>query len=214
MFKTLLSCLARLDPAACFAPLWRPKFVTKLAAEDYCHLNGSAMDGGKPCFVTAVCKWMWPMVGGITEGKVVGLLTWRAAKSLPSASPCRTRAASMATNYGCTIPGPVSSALSICRTESSNLSRLRQESSASSVFMAIMPLLISPSRATTRRSPDYHLRSASRRKMRTTGRQFSDGRCDPLAQGRRHCRVIIRRGRASNWQLAGGIRFQDGKDPP
>ena len=56
MFKTLFSCLARLDPAACFAPLWRPKFVTKLAAEDYCHFNGLVMVCGKTCFVPAVAQ--------------------------------------------------------------------------------------------------------------------------------------------------------------
>ncbi|MEZ5841800.1 MAG: TIGR03032 family protein [Hyphomicrobiales bacterium] len=37
-----------------FVPLWKPPFISKLAAEDRCHLNGLAMDGGQPAYVTAV----------------------------------------------------------------------------------------------------------------------------------------------------------------
>jgi uncharacterized protein (TIGR03032 family) len=38
-----------------FAPLWRPRFISKLAAEDRCHLNGLAMDeAGAPRYVTLV----------------------------------------------------------------------------------------------------------------------------------------------------------------
>ena len=35
---------------------WRPSFVTKLAAEDRCHLNGMAMRDGRPVFVTSVSQ--------------------------------------------------------------------------------------------------------------------------------------------------------------
>jgi uncharacterized protein (TIGR03032 family) len=38
-----------------FAPLWRPAFVSRLAAEDRCHLNGLAMRDGQPRYVT-VCS--------------------------------------------------------------------------------------------------------------------------------------------------------------
>jgi uncharacterized protein (TIGR03032 family) len=58
--NTRFSCLCALDPDYSFVPRWRPPFVTALAAEDRCHLNGLAMapaDGGrfsKPSYVTAL----------------------------------------------------------------------------------------------------------------------------------------------------------------
>lgn len=54
--NTLFSCLATLAPDASFVPLWQPPFVSKLAAEDRCHLNGLAMEAGKPRYVTAVAE--------------------------------------------------------------------------------------------------------------------------------------------------------------
>jgi uncharacterized protein (TIGR03032 family) len=54
--NSLYSCLATLSEKASFKPLWKPKFISKLAAEDRCHLNGLAMDKGRPAFVTAVSK--------------------------------------------------------------------------------------------------------------------------------------------------------------
>ena len=35
-------------------PLWQPPFISKIAAEDRCHLNGLAMKDGAPAYVTAV----------------------------------------------------------------------------------------------------------------------------------------------------------------
>lgn len=52
--NTLFSCLARPSESHSFVPVWKPQFITKLAAEDRCHLNGLAMENGKPCYVTAV----------------------------------------------------------------------------------------------------------------------------------------------------------------
>jgi len=52
--NTLFSCIATASESASFVPLWKPGFVSKLAAEDRCHLNGLAMAGGKPGYVTAV----------------------------------------------------------------------------------------------------------------------------------------------------------------
>jgi uncharacterized protein (TIGR03032 family) len=58
--NTRFSCLCTLDPDYSFVPRWRPPFITALAAEDRCHLNGLAMapaDGGrfsKPSYVTAL----------------------------------------------------------------------------------------------------------------------------------------------------------------
>jgi uncharacterized protein (TIGR03032 family) len=37
-----------------FVPRWRPPFVTALAPEDRCHLNGLALVDGRPRFVTAL----------------------------------------------------------------------------------------------------------------------------------------------------------------
>lgn len=53
--NTLFSCLATVDEDHSFVPLWRPKFISRLAAEDRCHLNGLAMDeAGAPRYVTLV----------------------------------------------------------------------------------------------------------------------------------------------------------------
>ena len=54
--NSLYSCLATVSDTANFKPLWKPPFISKLAAEDRCHLNGLAMDGNKPAYVTAVSK--------------------------------------------------------------------------------------------------------------------------------------------------------------
>ena len=51
--NTDFSCLATLQAGFSFAPLWKPPFITKLAAEDRCHLNGLAMQNGEPTYVTA-----------------------------------------------------------------------------------------------------------------------------------------------------------------
>jgi uncharacterized protein (TIGR03032 family) len=51
---TLFGCLATLSTRRSFTPLWRPPFVSKLAAEDRCHLNGLALVDGRPSYVTAV----------------------------------------------------------------------------------------------------------------------------------------------------------------
>jgi uncharacterized protein (TIGR03032 family) len=37
-------------------PLWRPPFISALAAEDRCHLNGLAMSEGQPLYVTALAE--------------------------------------------------------------------------------------------------------------------------------------------------------------
>ena len=54
--NTLYSCLAFLSPTHSFRPFWTPPFISKLAAEDRCHLNGLAMKDGKPAYVTAVSQ--------------------------------------------------------------------------------------------------------------------------------------------------------------
>jgi uncharacterized protein (TIGR03032 family) len=54
--NTLFSCLATVSETHSFVPLWRPPFLSKLAAEDRCHLNGLAMRDGQPGWVTAVSE--------------------------------------------------------------------------------------------------------------------------------------------------------------
>jgi uncharacterized protein (TIGR03032 family) len=51
---TAFGCIATTSERASFTPLWRPPFLSKLAAEDRCHLNGLALANGHPRFVTAV----------------------------------------------------------------------------------------------------------------------------------------------------------------
>jgi uncharacterized protein (TIGR03032 family) len=52
---TRFSCIARIDGAASFAPIWQPPFISDLVPEDRCHLNGMALDeSGTPRFVTAL----------------------------------------------------------------------------------------------------------------------------------------------------------------
>ena len=52
--NTRFCTLCTLDPEHSFNPVWRPHFVTALAPEDRCHLNGLAMVDGKPRYVTAL----------------------------------------------------------------------------------------------------------------------------------------------------------------
>jgi len=54
--NTKYSCLATLDVTHSFKPVWTPPFISKLAAEDRCHLNGLAMAEGAPRYVTAVSR--------------------------------------------------------------------------------------------------------------------------------------------------------------
>ncbi len=54
--NSLYSCIATVSDTASFRPLWKPSFISKLAAEDRCHMNGLAMKDGKPAFVTAVSR--------------------------------------------------------------------------------------------------------------------------------------------------------------
>ena len=54
--NTLFGCLATLSDSHSFVPLWRPSFLTKLAAEDRCHLNGLALEEGRARYVTAVSQ--------------------------------------------------------------------------------------------------------------------------------------------------------------
>jgi uncharacterized protein (TIGR03032 family) len=54
--NTKYSCLATVNVSHSFKPIWKPTFISKLAPEDRCHLNGMAMVDGKPKYVTAVSQ--------------------------------------------------------------------------------------------------------------------------------------------------------------
>lgn len=52
--NTRFSCLCTLDFNHSFVPRWRPDFVSALAPEDRCHLNGLGLVAGQPKYVTAL----------------------------------------------------------------------------------------------------------------------------------------------------------------
>lgn len=54
--NTAYSCIASLHSTHSFTPVWKPPFISKLAAEDRCHLNGLAMKDGQPAYVTATSR--------------------------------------------------------------------------------------------------------------------------------------------------------------
>lgn len=54
--NTAYSCLATTSERYSFKPLWQPSFISRLAPEDRCHLNGLAMEDGAPACVTAVSR--------------------------------------------------------------------------------------------------------------------------------------------------------------
>ena len=51
--NTSFSCICRIDDNYSFTPVWKPSFISRLAHEDRCHLNGMAMEKGRPRFVSA-----------------------------------------------------------------------------------------------------------------------------------------------------------------
>jgi len=54
LVATRFSCLATLDGRHSFVPRWQPPFVTELAAEDRCHLNGVCVVQDEVRYVTAL----------------------------------------------------------------------------------------------------------------------------------------------------------------
>ncbi|MBV8516019.1 MAG: TIGR03032 family protein [Acidobacteria bacterium] len=54
LVNTRFSALCTLDSEHSFLPRWRPPFISKLAAEDRCHLNGLAIVDGVPRYATAL----------------------------------------------------------------------------------------------------------------------------------------------------------------
>jgi uncharacterized protein (TIGR03032 family) len=54
--NTLYSCLAEVSDRYSFKPIWKPSFISKLAPEDRCHLNGLALADGRPAYATTVSR--------------------------------------------------------------------------------------------------------------------------------------------------------------
>src|SRR5207344_3111754 len=68
--NTRFSCLCTLHPDYSFVPRWRPAFISALAAEDRCHLNGLAVVDDRVRYVTALGETDTP--GGWREDKASG----------------------------------------------------------------------------------------------------------------------------------------------
>lgn len=54
--NTKFSCLCTLDEDFSFVPRWKPSFITRLAPEDCCHLNGLTLLDAKPKYVTVLAQ--------------------------------------------------------------------------------------------------------------------------------------------------------------
>jgi uncharacterized protein (TIGR03032 family) len=52
LVNTLFSCLCTLERPYNFVPRWRPPFIGRLSRQDRCHLNGLAIENGRPRWVT------------------------------------------------------------------------------------------------------------------------------------------------------------------
>lgn len=70
LVNTRFGVLCTLDPDHSFNPVWRPRFVSALAPEDRCHLNGLALVNGRPRYVTALGETN--SAGGWRENKKNG----------------------------------------------------------------------------------------------------------------------------------------------
>ncbi|HEX9844451.1 MAG TPA: TIGR03032 family protein [bacterium] len=68
--NTRFGCLCTLDADHSFTPRWRPPFVSAMAPEDRCHLNGLGMVAGRPKYVTALGETDTP--GGWRANKASG----------------------------------------------------------------------------------------------------------------------------------------------
>jgi uncharacterized protein (TIGR03032 family) len=80
--NSAFSCLSVMDPNFSFVPKWRPSWISGLAFENRCHLNGLAMVDGAPRYVTSLSQADTPqgwrqdkgttgLIVDITSNKVV-----------------------------------------------------------------------------------------------------------------------------------------------
>ncbi|HWB54653.1 MAG TPA: TIGR03032 family protein [Tepidisphaeraceae bacterium] len=68
--NTRFGCLVTFTDEFSFIPRWNPPFLSLLAPEDRCHLNGLALADGQPAFATALGKTDTPR--GWLEHKATG----------------------------------------------------------------------------------------------------------------------------------------------
>ena len=54
--NTRFSCLCAPSREFSFVPTWRPRFISALAPEDRCHLNGLAVRDGRPAYASALAE--------------------------------------------------------------------------------------------------------------------------------------------------------------
>ncbi|MGB7414263.1 MAG: TIGR03032 family protein [Thermosynechococcaceae cyanobacterium] len=67
--NTRFSCLCSLDNNYSFVPQWQPPFISALASEDRCHLNGIALVDGTPKYATVLGQTDTP--GGWRPNKAI-----------------------------------------------------------------------------------------------------------------------------------------------
>ncbi len=78
--NTLFSCLCTLNSEHNFVPRWRPPFISQLIDQDRCHVNGLAMEAGRPRYVTEVNGITFfvagsgntTLIGGLGDDKLKG----------------------------------------------------------------------------------------------------------------------------------------------
>ena len=69
LVNTRFSCLCTLDRMYSFVPRWRPQFVSALAPEDRCHLNGMCITGDPPRPKYVTCLGATDTAGGWRANK-------------------------------------------------------------------------------------------------------------------------------------------------
>ena len=80
--NTLFSCLAKVSETKSFIPVWKPPFISALAPEDRCHLNGLGFREGEARYVTAFSQtnikegWreVWQNAGIVMDIKTNAIL--------------------------------------------------------------------------------------------------------------------------------------------
>ena len=68
--NTRFSCLCRITEARSFEAFWQPRFISVLDPGDRCHLNGMAVENGRPRYVTALGATDTPR--GWSDGRLLG----------------------------------------------------------------------------------------------------------------------------------------------
>ncbi|MBN4081533.1 TIGR03032 family protein [bacterium AH-315-C07] len=71
--NTSFSCICEINSDYSFKPIWHPPFITEMVSEDRCHLNGLALENGRPKYVSALGTGNTPREwkAGILDGGVV-----------------------------------------------------------------------------------------------------------------------------------------------